>query len=1739
MVLRFAPQIPPGGKKKTMIRSIQIHTFSQNSARYVAFLTLCLCSFTAFSQVDFEANWPDNSWTLDGSYENIGLIGDPTSDPYFGFYSNIAGFGVSNDIEARSPFYDIDGVLSGNEDLFVEFRYKFSGDNSEVLYLEYWDADASLWVLWEDLSSNDDNGGNGLCGNLNIAPHTSIALDAGSLSANQKSNFRFRFWFDDNFNQADAFCISEVHFFSTSPSDPEEFCEPAYWPNTAWTITGSYVSGGGAFTSNPQNTSNFGYNSGLAGFGEDNSIHAESPTYNLDDQLVDHDVVLVDFKYRFSESFNEDLQLEYWDADASAWIFWHEIQENAGISNSNCGNITSTVYTSDPLHLGDMSANQLSNFQYRIAYTDNGNQGHKFCMTDVKLFSGLSSCHDNLACNYDTSEYPGGDCIYPPANDFCAGAIPLTEGINSISNEMVCFTEGYSVPVGSGASNCTGNDGWCASEPSPNVTHDVFYSFTTPETPSTITLEALLGGTLTDTQFAVFDACNGTFIAANDDDGGQFGLSKLVLTCDQLVPNSDYLLLVDGYNGQQGTCDLLLSIIPEDGGVCGCGEIDACNYLPDAAQIYNQVCTYPGCTDPNKCGYDSTAGCEDGSCVEPPANDQCSGAIPIVGSSIVVDNTGACLSAPFDGGVPGGPCFTNVSWCIGYQQEQAGVWYSFTTPPTSSDVSITTSLESGQTLLNTQIAVYDSCDPWPEDGPFAANDDIFPGDLMSQLNLNCSEIAPNTTYYILVDGYDGITGTCTLSVEFTENLSCAGCTNSAACNYNSIALQDDGSCILPDGCTDAAACNYDSTANCDDGTCAYAQWYLPQPVFAGFVAVQACEAPDGYYLADQSCAEQVIENDDYCVETDWDGLCIEAYNCCLGNFGCNMSGACNYEPELCPDNSLCVYPGCTDIAACNYDANAGCDNGNCDYPDPLTFDVIEGETSQCLTFGELATFTVQYGTTGTPLTYGYLVGVISGTVDSFGQVDNLAADPTIELSFSSSYELYYVASNTDLNVQIGDNVLNYLSTPCTVLSEVIQFDLSVGGCMDPTACNYELVYECDNGSCQYLTGCTDSDACNYDSTAECNDGSCAYPETEEEICLVDPNGECGVLWPANLCLAPSVEFPDGHTVSTTLDYDQLNGLQFILWYNSCEVNGSNEFRIEVNGTVVYQDEAEICNCAGSYPFVVDINSSQFTNIPGANEVVLIWEDYVEIAYATVITEFTNNEVLGCTDPAACNYDSAASCDDGSCNTIFGCNDPVACNYNSVATCDDGNCIYASGCDQCSGETDGSGIVMDLPEVGDSCDDLSPFTHDDEYIDCDICQGTPNQGCTDFESCTYDEFALIDDGSCLYVDDCGVCGGSGVSGCADPSACNYDSSADCGDGSCDYASCLGCTDSLACNYDSSATIDDDSCGYPGCIFSSACNYDPDAMCDDDSCLDNFGCTDSAACNYDAQFNCDDGSCSYVSGCSQPLADNYDPTIEDSCDDGSCVYSIPVNDNCANALEVFVGNTVISNISATPDPLYSIPGTDCNDSNNEGWCPEDTEVQAGVFYRFTTPTTAYTSIKFRLINSSLIGNAPLMVDSQIAVYDACNGNLVGANDDSGIAQHGSVDLSCSDLLPNTEYIILVDGKEVDGFVHTGYATLSISTNLGSDLCTYGCMDSSACNYDNGVSVDDGSCEYNSCNSCPEDFDGNGTVNTADLLLFLTSFGESCTVPDCPSDLDMNGEVNTADLLILLTKFGEDCP
>ena len=170
--------------------------------------------------------------------------------------------------------------------------------------------------------------------------------------------------------------------------------------------------------------------------------------------------------------------------------------------------------------------------------------------------------------------------------------------------------------------------------------------------------------------------------------------------------------------------------------------------------------------------------------------------------------------------------------------------------------------------------------------------------------------------------------------------------------------------------------------------------------------------------------------------------------------------------------------------------------------------------------------------------------------------------------------------------------------------------------------------------------------------------------------------------------------------------------------------------------------------------------------------------------------------------------------DGICDTdeIPGCTDNAACNYNEDATDEDGSCAELDECGVCGGsgipasDCDCNGNQLDaLGSCGGSCE---------ADLDGDgICDTDEVPGCTDPQADNFEPSATDLDGSCTY------------SGCMDPSADNYSPLATTDNGLCAYT-CVGAT---------------------GCTYPSATNFDADADCDNGSC--EFVLTVDDGCMFD--------------------------------------------------------------------------------------------------------------------------------------------------------------------------------------------------------------------------------------------------------------------------------------------------
>ena len=194
-------------------------------------------------------------------------------------------------------------------------------------------------------------------------------------------------------------------------------------------------------------------------------------------------------------------------------------------------------------------------------------------------------CTDPEALNFDPdADIDDGSCQYPAAeNDLCADAIPLNEGLTLINNTNTPNNEG----VFGECWNFGSGEGEQSS---------LWFTITTPAEPAQISIEALGDGTntFTDTQFGLFEECGGEMIYC-DGNSGEGLLSAFNFACGELETNSTYILIVDGWSGDAGTCFLSYEITqPCDTTVEGCTDPEALNFDP-AANVDDGSCEYFEC----------------------------------------------------------------------------------------------------------------------------------------------------------------------------------------------------------------------------------------------------------------------------------------------------------------------------------------------------------------------------------------------------------------------------------------------------------------------------------------------------------------------------------------------------------------------------------------------------------------------------------------------------------------------------------------------------------------------------------------------------------------------------------------------------------------------------------------------------------------------------------------------------------------------------------------------------------------------------------------------------------------------------------------------------------------------------------------------------------------------------------------------------------------------------------------
>lgn len=668
----------------------------------------------------------------------------------------------------------------------------------------------------------------------------------------------------------------------------------------------------------------------------------------------------------------------------------------------------------------------------------------------------------------------------------------------------------------------------------------------------------------------------------------------------------------------------------------------------------------------------------------------------------------------------------------------------------------------------------------------------------------------NFQVYPLGDESNVVLKTIVFSGAGTFSSDGVGCTDNTACNYISNAEIDDGSCdyISCYGCVDEAACNYDVTATENDGSCDFTSCY-------GCADHLACNYNEDFIFDDGSCD----------------------YTC----YGCTNELACNYDPLATLNDNSCEFwtcYGCLDETACNYDAEMTYSDNSCVYAQ-TNYDCNGNCLEDADGDGICDMFEI-YGCT-TSMACNYYVN---------------ATEDDGSCEFTSCYGcIYDTACNYNPEATHSDNSCEFpeIGYDCDgVCIDDIDGDgicdmFEIHGCTYEAACNYDGSATEYDGSCDFIScyGCINFLACNYDSNATQSDDSCVYPEFGYDCdgnCNADIDGD-GIcdMFEVHGCTDeiacnynPTAEIND----NSCLQLDACN---------ECGGDGSTCSGCIDHMACNFDPEAIIDDgSCWEADFGYDCNGDCLNDTDGDS-----------------ICDF--NEIPGCTDPDNPAYDPEATDDDGSC-LVYGCIFEVACNFNSEADIDDGSCEF----------------------ICEGCTDLNACNYDElAMIDDGSCEYLSCAGCTDEEACNYDSEATIQDNTPVYdwiqvTDTIGnpVFDITGEPifeeyiigyGCVYPLEfldCNGECINDAdNDGVCDEQN--GCTEISACNYNDAYILDDGSCEYEtcsGCLYEYACNYDPSATIEDNgscefgTCL---GCTDPQACNYNPTVNGDDGSCEFCS------------------------------------------------------------------------------------------------------------------------------------------------------------------------------------------------------------------------------------------------------------------------------------
>ncbi|MBM3447717.1 MAG: T9SS type A sorting domain-containing protein [Bacteroidetes bacterium] len=476
-------------------------------------------------------------------------------------------------------------------------------------------------------------------------------------------------------------------------------------------------------------------------------------------------------------------------------------------------------------------------------------------------------------------------------------------------------------------------------------------------------------------------------------------------------------------------------------------------------------------------------------------------------------------------------------------------------------------------------------------------------------------------------------------IGFLSNNGVTGCTDPSACNFNPNAtcfdyISCDYSCL---GCTNPEAFNYNPNATADNGTCCIDHW----------ATFQVDNGEAGIWLYSEQyfmTGGDNLVNNQFCVKDGCYSLQVYSFNNSAvdQNYTVVLEDGSTWLSGIVDSNylyttvSLNPIYGCADFNACNYNPGTTCNDGSCEYascsgctdPTATNYDPNATVDNGTCCFNnwytvECSTWIEWYVTSSDEL---YQQGGYNNMLQGFCMEQNCFSLNVWSLNVAP-FNLTIYGPDGSIFYQTTNNPNPYINEYFSV-GEII-------GCTDPFACNYNPNATCANYNlCDYSCfGCTNASAPNYDSSATVDDGSCC-------------------------------DASNWNTISAT---------EQVVFYAFNPNTGEGDFN-EFPYVSGYCMSATSCYQLVLYSFSPENNNVTVSNAQGE---VVLEGNLADFGYLQAYVS-SANEIAGCIDPMACNYESTATCDVGSCLYYCGgCVDPMAANYSDQAQFDDGSCVYTT------------------------------------------------------------------------------------------------------------------------------------------------------------------------------------------------------------------------------------------------------------------------------------------------------------------------------------------------------------------------------------------------------------------------------------------------------------------------------